>query len=345
MTASPELKALIARVTNAETLSEDEARQAFDIIMSGAATPVQISAFLTALRVRGETVAEITGAARVMREKATPIKAAADAIDVVGTGGDGGKTWNISTAAAIVCAACGLTVAKHGNRAASSKSGSADVLAALGVNLDAPPAQVEQAIAEAGIGFMFAQRHHSAMRHVGPVRVELGIRTIFNLLGPLSNPAGAKRFLLGVFSKDWVEPLAHVLGRLGTEKAWVVHGADGLDEVTTTGATFVSALENGTVTSFEITPEQADLSRAAPEDLKGDTPEVNAAALTALLDGETGAYRDIVLMNTAAALIVAGKAEDLAAGVSIAADAIDSGRAKAALAKMVAITNATPPTA
>jgi anthranilate phosphoribosyltransferase len=298
-----------------------------------------MGALLMALRVRGETVEEITGAARAMRAKATRIQAPDDAMDIVGTGGDAAGTYNVSTGAALVVAACGVPVAKHGNRAASSKSGSADVLAALGVNLDAPMSVIETAIREAGIGFMFAQRHHGAMKHVAPVRGEMGVRTIFNLLGPLSNPAGARRELMGVFSHAWVEPLAEVLGRLGAERAWVVHGADGLDEVTTTDLTYVASWDGSKVETFTIAPEDAGLPRATPGDLKGGTPEENATVIRAMLDGAPGPYRDIVVMNAAAALVVAGKAADLKAGAATAAEAIDSGAARATLEKMAAITH------
>ncbi len=339
MNAPPsDLKPLIAAAAG-RSLSESEAEQAFEIMMSGHATPAQIGGLLMALRVRGETVDEIAGAVRAMRARMTRLKAPPDAIDTCGTGGDGAGTLNISTAASLAVAGCGVAVAKHGNRAMSSKAGAADVLAALGVNLDADMAAIERCMAEAGMGFMLAPRHHAAMRHVGPVRVELGTRTVFNLMGPLSNPAGARRQLVGVFSRAWIEPLAAVLGRLGAERAWVVHGSDGLDEVTTTGATYVAELAQGKVRTFEVTPEDAGLPRAAPEALKGADAGTNARALTQLLDGDKGAYRDIVLMNAGAALVVAGKAADLKAGAGLAAKAIDSGRAKAVLARMVAITN------
>jgi len=333
-----DMKALIARVATGERLDEAVAESAFDIIMSGNATPAQIGGFLMALRVRGETVDEITGAARAMRGKALSVKAPVDAIDVVGTGGDASGTFNISTGAALVVAACGIPVAKHGNKALSSKSGAADVLTSLGVNIETPMENVEKAIAEANIGFMMAPRHHSAMRHVAGPRVELATRTIFNLLGPLSNPAGAKRQLTGVFAKEWVEPMAQVLGKLGSEKVWIMHGSDGLDEMTTTGATTIAELKNGEVTVFEVTPEEAGLPRAKAEDLKGGDGATNAKAIMDLLDGEKSAYRDIVLFNTAGALIVADKAADLKEGVAIAAEAVDSGKAKATLNKLIAIT-------
>jgi anthranilate phosphoribosyltransferase len=292
-----------------------------------------------ALRVRGETVDEITGAVRTMRAKALPAKAPDDAIDVVGTGGDGSGTYNISTAAAIVVTGCGVPVAKHGNRALSSKSGAADVLGALGINIDADMALVERAIAEAGIGFLMAPRHHAAMKYVGPARVQMGVRTIFNILGPLSNPAGVTRQFTGVFSKAWIEPMAEVLKNLGCEAAWVVHGADGLDELTTTGPSHVAELKDGAITTFDVSPEDAGLPISKPEDLKGGDAERNAKALRAVMEGEAGPYRDIVVYNAAGALIVAGKADDLKSGAEMAAAAIDDGNAKAALEKWIAITN------
>jgi anthranilate phosphoribosyltransferase len=332
------MKAVLNRLAQGVTLTEDEAEQAFDIIMSGNATPAQIGAFLMALRLRGETVEEITGAVRTMRAKALHINAPSNAIDVVGTGGDASGTYNISTTTALVVAALGVPVAKHGNRALSSKSGAADILTSLGVKIDCEMNLVEEALWKANIGFLMAPRHHSAMRHVAGPRVEMGTRTIFNLLGPLSNPAGAKRQLTGVFAPQWVEPLAQVLGRLGSEKAWVFHG-DGMDELTTTGPSQVAELKDGKVTTFEVTPEMAGLDRAQKSDLVGGDPAHNAAALVALLDGAQGPYRDIVLLNTAAALIVADKVHDLKAGVTMAASAIDSGAAKATLEKLIGITN------
>jgi anthranilate phosphoribosyltransferase len=334
-----DLKPLIAIAAAGRALDESQAEQAFDILMSGDATPSQIGGFLMSLRVRGETVPEIVGAVRAMRAKMFRIEAPDGAIDTCGTGGDGAGTLNISTGAAIVTAAAGVPVAKHGNRAASSKTGAADVLAALGVNIDADMSLVKEALWKANICFLMAPRHHNAMRHVGPTRVELGTRTIFNLMGPLSNPAGARRQLVGVFARQWIQPLAEVLGRLGTEHAWVVHGSDGLDEITTTGSSHVAELKNGRVTQFEVTPEAAGLSRAKPADIKGADAATNAAAITALLAGKAGPYRDIVLLNSAAALLIAGKAGDLKSGAALAASAIDSGKAKAALAQLVAITN------
>ncbi len=334
-----DMKAIIAKVAAGAALDEEESALAFDIIMSGNATPAQMGGFLMALRVRGETVDEITGAARVMRAKAIPVEAPDGTIDTCGTGGDGSGTYNISTAAAIVAAACGVPVAKHGNRAMSSKSGAADVLAALGVNLDCDLGLVRHALWDARIGFLMAPRHHLAMRNVGPTRVELGTRTIFNLLGPLSNPAGARRQLLGVYAPQWLEPLAQVLKRLGSESAWIVHGSDGLDEITTTGPTKVAQLKDGAITLFEVEPEQAGIPRARPEDLKGGDAAVNAAAIHALFDGATGAYRDIVLLNAAAALVVAGAAGDLREGVERGRHAIDGGGARTVLQRLVSITN------
>jgi len=342
MTDAPDFKSLIGVVANGKALTAEQAEAAFDTMMSGNATPSQMGAFLMALRVRGETVAEITGAVRAMRAKMTRIEAPEGAIDTCGTGGDAAGTWNISTAAAIVVAACGVPVAKHGNRGLSSKSGAADVLGALGVNVDADMALVQQALWDAHICFMMAPRHHSAMRHVGPTRVELGTRTIFNLMGPLSNPAGAKRQLTGVFSRAWIAPMAEVLGKLGAERAWVVHGSDGIDELTSTGPSYVAEWKDGKVTTFEVTPEEAGLPRAIAADLKGGDPATNALALNALLDGHPGAYRDVVLYNSAAALLVAGKVATLRAGIGMAAAAIDSGKARATLAKLVAITNSKP---
>jgi anthranilate phosphoribosyltransferase len=342
MTDVAEFKTLLGRIAAGERLGEADAAAAFDTMMSGNATPSQMGGFLMALRVRGETVEEITGAARTMRAKALHVEAPPDAIDTVGTGGDAQGTFNISTAAALVVAGCGVPVAKHGNRNFSSKSGSADLLAALGVNLDADMSLIARAIREAGIGFLMAPRHHSATRHVAPTRVELGTRTIFNLLGPLSNPAGVRRQLVGVFAPQWVKPVAEVLGKLGSVRAWVVHG-DGLDEITTTGTTLVASLEAGRVTTFEVTPEDAGLPRAQLVDLKGGEPQENAARLEAILAGAPGPLRDIVLFNSAAALIIAGKARDLREGVARAAASIDEGKARNALDRLIAITNEPPP--
>ncbi|MBN4016491.1 anthranilate phosphoribosyltransferase [Rhodospirillaceae bacterium AH-315-P19] len=334
------LHPLLAKIATGKTLDAKEASAAFRALMTGAATPAEIGAFLMGLRVRGETVEEITAAARVLRARALSIQAPAGAIDTCGTGGDASGTLNVSTAAALVVAGAGVPVAKHGNRALSSKCGSADVLEALGVNLTTTPGRIRQAFRQAKIGFLFAPHHHQAMRHVAETRKQLGMRTIFNLLGPLANPAGARRQLLGVYSPDWVVPMARVLKKLGTTRAWVVHGKDGLDELTTTTTSFVASLASGRVRSFEVAPEDAGLPRARPEMLKGGNARTNARAIERLLEGKTGPFRDIVLLNAAAALIVAEKARNLKQGVTLAAQAIDSGQAQASLRKLVEITNA-----
>lgn len=333
------LKALVA----GRSLSADDAAHAFAAIMSGTVSQVRIAAFLTALAQREPTVEEITGAARAMRAAMTTVKAPPGAIDLCGTGGDGHGTFNISTATSLVVAACGVTVAKHGNRSASSRTGTADVLEHLGVKIDVTPAVAESCLGEAGFAFLFAPAYHAAMKHVAPVRKELGFRTIFNFLGPLSNPAQVRRQLLGVSADDWVEKLAHVLKALGTEKAWVVHGSDGLDELTTTGPTHVAMLQNGAVSLREVTPEEIGVTRVSLGDLKGGDVEENAAALTALLGGASGAFRDITLLNGAAALVVADKAADLKAGAKLAAEAIDSGAARAVLARLVTVSQKARP--
>jgi len=333
-----DLKAHIAKVAAGTPLSHEESRQAFDIIMSGDATPSQMGAFLMALRVRGETVDEITGAVETMRSKMLRVTAPDNAVDIVGTGGDASGSYNVSTCAAFIVAGCGVPVAKHGNRALSSKSGAADSLAALGVNIELDPNEIAACVAEAGIGFMFAPMHHSAMRHVGPTRIELGTRTIFNLLGPLANPAGAKRQLLGVFAPQWVEPLAHVLKNLGAEKAWVVHG-DGLDEMTITGSTLVASLDKGEVTTFELTPEAVGLSRTDMASLKGGDGVENAKALRAVLEGAQNPYRDISVLNAAGALVVADKAATIEEGIALAAKSLSSGAALATLDKLVEVSN------
>jgi anthranilate phosphoribosyltransferase len=339
MSGSDEFKSLIGRVAAGERLSVAQAEAAFNVMMAGEATPAQMGGLLMGLRVRGETVDEITGGAKAMRARALKVEAPEGAIDTCGTGGDAKGTFNISTAAAIVIASCGVPVAKHGNRALSSRSGSADVLAALGVNIDADMALVSQAMHEANIGFLMAPRHHGAMRHVAPARVELGTRTIFNLLGPLSNPAGAKRQLIGVFSRDWLRPIAEVLRNLGSERVWVVHGADGMDELTTTGVTYVVELRDGEINEFEITPADAGVAQSTLDDLKGGDGEANAADMIALLEGKPGALRDIVVLNAAAALMIAGRVETLKDGAAMAINAIESGAAKATLNKLVEITN------
>lgn len=330
----------ITKLAEGESLAADEAAEAFAIMMEGDATPAQMGAFLMALRVRGETVEEITGAAKAMRAMATDVVAPDGSVDTCGTGGDAKGTYNISTCAAFVVAGAGVPVAKHGNKSVSSKSGSADVLAALGVNLDVGPDVVAKAIQEAGVGFMFAPKHHSAMRHVAPVRGELGIRTIFNLLGPLANPAGAKHQVIGVFSRDWIVPIAETAGKLGSVHVWVVHGSDGLDELTTTGPTHVAELKDGSVNTFEVTPADAGLNEASPQDLAGGDADENAEAIRQVLSGAPSAFRDIVVLNAAAALIVADKASNLSEGAKLAQESIDSGSAKKALENLVATTNA-----
>jgi anthranilate phosphoribosyltransferase len=334
-----DLKSLLAHVAQGRSLSEPQAEAAFDIIMSGDATPSQMGGFLMALRVRGETVDEITGAARIMRAKAVPIDAPPGTIDTCGTGGDSSGSFNISTASALVVAGCGVPVAKHGNRALSSKSGSADVLTALGVNIDADLAVVRECLWKIDIGFLMAPRHHSATRHVAPTRVELGTRTIFNLLGPLSSPAAARRQLVGVFAPEWVRPMTEVLGRLGSERAWVVHGA-GLDELTTTGVTAIAALEEGKVETFEVVPEDFGLQRARLEDLRGGEPQHNALLMRELLAGAGGPLRDVVLLNSGAALVIAGRAASVEDGMELAARSLDSRAARRVLDELVARTNA-----
>jgi anthranilate phosphoribosyltransferase len=334
-----DLKALIGKVATGATLTREEAASAFDSMMSGEATPSQMGGLLMALRVRGETVDEITGAVSAMRAKMLRVTAPADAVDVVGTGGDGSGSVNVSTCASFIVAGAGVPVAKHGNRALSSKSGAADCLAALGIRIDLTPEQVGRCVGEAGIGFMFAPAHHPAMKNVGPTRVELATRTIFNLLGPLSNPAGVKRQMVGVFSRKWVEPLAQVLKNLGSDSVWVVHGSDGLDEITLTGPTFVAALENGNIRTFEVSPDDAGLPRTAGDALKGGDAEANAASLRGVLEGKPGAFRDVALLNAAAALIVAGKAKNLKDGVALGAKSLDSGAAMNKLKQLIAVSN------
>ena len=335
-----DIKGALNRIADGKDLTGTEMRLVMDIIMSGEATASQIGAFLMGMRVKGETVGEIAAAVSIMRNKMVPVEAPADAIDIVGTGGDGAGTLNISTGASIVVAAAGVPVAKHGNRALSSKSGSAEALQKLGISLELTPEQISKCIREAGIGFMFAPNHHPAMRHVGPTRTEMGVRTMFNLLGPQSNPAGVKRYVLGVFDNEWVEPVAAALLANQAQSAWVVHGDSGLDELSTTGPSFVSQIKNGNLTSFEVTPEDAGLPRASLDDIVGGDPEYNAGELRKLLDGAKGPYRDIVLLNAAAAFIVADKAETLPEGVALGAEAIDSGKAKATLDKLVAVSGA-----
>jgi len=334
-----DLKSIIGKVATGATLSREEAVCAFDSMMSGEATPSQMGGLLMALRVRGETVDEITGAVSAMRAKMLQVTAPPDAVDIVGTGGDGSGSVNVSTCASFIVAGAGVPIAKHGNRALSSRSGAADVLSSLGVKIDLKPEQVGRCVKEAGIGFMFAPAHHPAMKNVGPTRVELATRTIFNLLGPLSNPAGVRRQMVGVFSRQWVQPLAQVLKNLGAESVWVVHGSDGLDEITLTGPTFVAALENGGIRSFEVAPEDAGLARVGGEALRGGDADANAVALRGVLNGEPSAYRNVALLNAAAALIVAGRATTLKDGIAIGMQSIDSGAAAARLRDLITISN------
>lgn len=341
-TQDPEsLKPYIARAIEA-ALTQNEAEAAFDVIMSGKATPSQIGGFLMILRLRGESIEEISGAAKIMREKATKVSAPDDAMDIVGTGGDGMKTVNISTTAALVVAGAGVPIAKHGNRAQSSQSGASDAMSALGVNISAPVPVIEQSIREAGIGYMNAPNHHAATRFVMPARVELATRTVFNILGPLTNPAGVKRQLTGTFNKALIRPMAETLKALGSEKAWLVHGVDGTDEISICGPTDVAALENGEVKLFTIVPGDAGLEDHPFGRILGGTPEENVARLLAVLEGDTSgpnaAYRDAVLLNSAAALLIADRVTSLKDGVEIARTSIDEGRAKKALDTLVAVT-------
>ena len=336
------LKPTLAALASGRTLSRDEAQASFGHLFAGEATSAQVGAFLMALRVRGETFDEITGAVAAMRAAMVAVTAPRDAIDIVGTGGDGHGTYNVSTLAALIVAACGVPVAKHGNRAATSRAGASDVLAALGVTIDLDREGVERCLAEVGIAFMSAPAHHAAMRHVASARAELGVRTIFNLLGPLANPAGVRRLLVGVYSPDWLEPLARVLGALGAERAWLVHGSDGLDEVTTTGPTAVTAWEEGSLRSFTIRPEELGIARASLADLRGGDAAHNAAALRAVLAGARTPYRDIACLNAAAGLVVAGRAADLSEGLERAGRAIDSGDAGAVLDRLILVSGGEP---
>jgi len=331
------IKPLIAAAASGP-LTREEAVNAFEILFEGSATLAQIGGLLMAMRTRGESITEYAAAASVMRSKCIKVKAPENAMDIVGTGGDGVGTLNISTATAFVVAGAGVTVAKHGNKNLSSKSGAADALSASGVNVMVGPEIVEKALEEVGIGFMMAPMHHPAIRHVMPARQELGTRTIFNILGPLTNPAGVKYQLTGAFSGELLEPMAKTLQSLGSKRAWLVHGSDGTDEVTITGQTSVVKLENESIFKSEIHPEEAKLQVHPLKEILGGTPNENSKAFKDLLDGKTGAYRDAVLLNSAAALVVAEKSNDLATGVEIAAEAIDSGKAKTALKKLTKIT-------
>jgi anthranilate phosphoribosyltransferase len=333
-------KPYIAKVAAGAPLSREEARAAFDAMLSGEVTAAQGAGFLMAMRVRGEASEEIEGAVTALRSRMVKVAAPQDAIDIVGTGGDNSGSYNVSTLAALIVAACGVPVAKHGNRAASSRSGAADVLTALGVKVGQDAAGIERCLLKAGVGFMFAPAHHASMRHVAPIRTELGTRTIFNLIGPLSNPAGVKRQLLGAYSASWLEPMVAVLHSLGSTRVMAVHGSDGLDEITTTGPTQVVELRNGAIRRYHVAPGDVGLPLSKPDDLKGGDPDHNAAALTAVLDGARTAYRDIAILNAAAALMVADAAPDLGHGVARAAAAIDSGDAKGTLARLVAASKA-----
>ncbi len=327
---SASLKPVLAQLGRGEKLTQSEAEAAFGLIMDGAATPGQIGGLLMAMRARGETVAELTGAVTAMRARMTSVPGATDALDVCGTGGDGAASLNISTAVTFVLAACGVRVAKHGNRALSSRAGGADVLIALGVDIEPPLDRLPEILATAGCVFLFAPRHHPGLRHAGPVRAELGTRTIFNLTGPMANPAGVTRQLIGVFDPIWARPMAETLANLGTKSAWIVYG-NGLDELTLDGRNLVVALKHGEITEFTLDASDAGLPAAPQSAIKGGDAAHNAAALLALLDGAAGPYRDTILFNTAAALIVAGRTTNLQDGVALAAAAIDSGKAKAVL--------------
>ena len=334
-----DIKGALHKIADRRDLTGEEMRSVMRIIMAGEATPSQTGAFLMGMRIKGETVGEIAAAVSILREQMIPVIAPDGAIDIVGTGGDGMGSFNISTTTALVVAAAGVPVAKHGNKALSSRSGASQVLEALGVKLDLTPEEIGRTIASAGIGFMFAPSHHPAMRHVGPARSEMGVRTLFNLLGPQSNPAGVRRYLLGVYSQQWVEPVAAALLANRAIKAWVVHSSEGLDELSTSGPNFVAQIVNGDLRSFELHPEQVGLPLTDPKDLLGGEPSENAAAMMALFDGAPSAYRDTVLLNAGAALLVADKVESIEDGIALARDVVDSGKAKQTLARLVAVSN------
>jgi anthranilate phosphoribosyltransferase len=334
-----DIRAALNKIADRQDLTGEEMRSVMRIIMAGEATPSQIGAFLMGMRIKGETVGEIAAAVSILREQMVPVSAPEGAVDIVGTGGDGVGSLNISTATALVVAGAGVSVAKHGNKALSSRSGSSQALEALGVKLDLTPEQIGNSIAQAGIGFMFAPSHHPAMRHVGPARSEMGVRTLFNLLGPQSNPAGVRRYLLGVYSQQWVEPVAAALLANRAIKAWVVHSSEGLDELSTSGPNFVAQIAHGDLRSFELHPEQVGLKLTDPQDLLGGTPEENAQAIHALLDGAPGAYRDTVLLNAGAALLVADRVAGIEEGIALAAETVDSGKAREKLARLVAVSN------
>ena len=334
-----DIKAALGKIAERKDLTGEEMRGVMRTIMAGEATPSQIGAFLMGMRIKGESVGEIAAAVSILREQMIPVVAPEDAIDIVGTGGDGLGSLNISTATAILVAAAGVPVAKHGNKALSSRSGSSQALEALGVKLDLTPDEISRTIDEAGIGFMFAPQHHPAMRHVGPARSEMGVRTLFNLLGPQSNPAGVRRYLLGVYSQQWVEPVAVALLANRAIKAWVVHSSEGLDELSTSGPNFVAQIAGGDLRSFELHPEQVGLRLTDPKDLLGGEPADNAAAIVALFDGAPGAYRDTVLLNAGAALLVADKVQTIEDGIALARETLDGGKARQTLARLVAVSN------
>lgn len=334
-----DIKQALHKIADRKDLTGEEMRAVMRLIMNGEATPSQIGAFLMGMRLKGETVGEIAAAVSILREQMVPVTAPENAIDIVGTGGDGLGSLNISTTTALVVAASGVPVAKHGNKALSSRSGASQVLEALGVKLDLTPAEISRTIEKAGIGFMFAPSHHPAMRHVGPTRAEMGVRTLFNLLGPQSNPAGVRRYLLGVYAEEWAEPVAAALLANRAIKAWVVHSSEGLDELSTSGPNFVAQIADGDLRSFVLNPEDVGLARTDPKDLLGGEPAENAAALRALLDGAPGAYRDTVLLNAGAALFVADKVANVADGIAMARDSIDTGKARDTLARLVSVSN------
>ncbi|MEQ8825790.1 MAG: anthranilate phosphoribosyltransferase [Filomicrobium sp.] len=337
--SATDIKSVLDRAASADIFNEDEIASALDALMSEDADDIQRAAFLMALRVRGERIPEITGAARLLRSRMLTVDVPDGAVDIVGTGGDSHGTYNVSTCAAIVAAGAGLTIAKHGNRSVSSKSGASDVLQALGVKIDLSPDQVTNVITEAGLAFMWAPMHHPAMKTWAPARGAMKIRTLFNLLGPICNPARVTRQVVGVFDKQWVEPIADALNNLGAERVWVVHGSDGMDELTTTGPSTVAELNNGQVAVFEISPQEAGLQPATLDDIRGGDADVNAKAIRGVLDGAKNAFRDIVLLNAGAALVVGERAASISDGIEAAAAAIDDGRAKAALEKLITASN------
>ena len=334
-----EFDKILSKISYENGLSEEECSFSFNYILEGKASDYQIELFLLGMRERGETVEEITIAAKIMREKSERVLAPDGAIDTCGTGGDGSGTYNISTAATIVAAGAGSFIAKHGNRALSSKSGSSQVLEELGVKLDISSEKITECINKSNIGFMFAPNHHSAMKYVGPVRQKLGVRTIFNLLGPLSNPASVKKQLIGVFDKRWLIPIAETLKNLGSTRAMVVNGSDGLDEITTTGSSYIAELKNNKIFSYEINPSNYDIAISDPSSLVGGEPSENAKKISSLLEGEKGSFRDIVILNSAAALYVGGLASDIKEGIKLSNQSIDKGLARLALNKLIQVSN------